>query len=71
LGKGFWGYHLSNFLNVLDPGQISYMSQLGMAYPWYRKKHGRNPYDLKQIKEVLDKKRRKTGKKSQMRSVII
>lgn len=41
LGRGYWGYPLSYFMNALDFGQpIDYRTQKSTNFPWYRKKHG-------------------------------
>lgn len=40
LGAGYWGYQISNFLNVLDFGPFYYLSQLSTENLSYQKKRG-------------------------------
>ena len=55
LGKGQWGYNLSNFLNVLDFGPLNYLAPLEVIHPWYRKKRGTNPIYIGRIRGLLKK----------------
>ena len=63
LSRGYWSYHLSNFLNVLDSGQFAYDSPVGVEHPWYHKKRGKNPVYVGRIRGLFEKPPKKKSSK--------